>query len=185
MKEHPFTAFKMSVFTKCSPVGGRQHRWSLLLLYFCIMRAQKEHPFQFIKTAASIEPGLQTQLNRSCFLGHLLTWLMSFLFFSFFFICEWPKGSLRAFSVLFFPPTNNQETVFLYSVGKVACCDGILIWVAFCLIDDFLIVCLLVFREASDNLAVQTVKGSFSNASGITTNWNLGVKNAMLSALST
>lgn len=53
-------------------------------------------------------------------------------------------------------------------------------------IDDFLIVCLLVFREASDNLAVQTLKGSFSNASGIITNWNPSVKNnAMLSALST
>lgn len=35
--------------------------------------------------------------------------------------------------------------------------------------------CLLVFREASDNLAVQNLKGSFSNASGIITNYNRNI----------
>ena len=35
--------------------------------------------------------------------------------------------------------------------------------------------CLLVFREASDNLTVQNLKGSFSNASGIITNCNLNI----------
>lgn len=45
--------------------------------------------------------------------------------------------------------------------------------------------CLLVFRDASDNLAAQALKGSFSSASGIITNRNQSVENAMLSALST
>lgn len=35
--------------------------------------------------------------------------------------------------------------------------------------------CLLVFREVSENLAVQNLKGSFSNASGIITNYYVNI----------
>lgn len=53
------TAFEVSVFTKhllCwSPRLLAECRWTLLLLFLCIIREQNEHPLHFIKLAASVD----------------------------------------------------------------------------------------------------------------------------------
>jgi hypothetical protein len=68
-----------------------------------------------------------------------------------------------------------QQEFFLFNWKMAHMCYSLgVIWVAFAILTVSCF-CLLVFRDASDNLAVQNQKGSFSNASGIITNYNLNI----------